>query len=152
MQWTHSTQATKVGFLTKILFSFHCPFVASFCPFHSLRPPSQNEGNRDRRWGWDVWILPSSSETWRGCGRGSRLKPMSKLTFLLSSLERIYLGPPCSSHSHRFEGMAVTGALETYGGNTTSPSPSFITSESSGLINNWGLIFYIQRNSHYPKQ
>lgn len=36
-------------------------------------------------------------------------------------------------------------ALETRRGNTASPSPSFITSWSDGLINNQGLILCIQR-------
>lgn len=43
------------------------------------------------------------------------------------------------------------GTLEIQRGNTVSPSPSF-TIWSSSLINNWGLILHIQRDSHYPKQ
>lgn len=94
------------------------------------------------------WLFQKDGE-----GVGEVVKPMSKLTFLLSSLELIYLGPPCSPYSNRFKGMSLyRGSLETWRGNTASPSPSFITCWRAGLINNWGLILHIQRDSHYPKQ
>lgn len=72
--------------------------VTSFVHF----PPYglyQRMKETERRGGQNVRILLSAvSRRWRGCGRGGGLKPMSKLTFLLS-MEFIYLGLP---HRDRF--------------------------------------------------
>lgn len=87
-------------------------------------------------------------------GRGGDLKPMSKLTPLtISGINLSGSTLFVSQLQRQVLRNGYRGTLEIQKGNTVSPSPSFITIWSSSLIiNNWGLILQIQRDSHYPKQ